>query len=724
MKKIFTQKTLKYVLILSFISSNLSNLLGNTPTSKPLNGRVTDSANSRSIPTVNVMINELGIGDVSDENGEYEFLNLASGLYTLTFSHIGFESKTISVNYPQQTKIEIQLEESFFQMDQVVVTSTRTEKIHRNVPVATEVITKKDIHDSGAMDVGELLAQRSGISISNTVTGESVVSLMGMDGKYVLILLDGRPVTGKFNGRVSLDQIPTNLLKKVEIIKGPNSALYGSEAMGGVINFITEDADTKTNYSITSRFSSGDGSFNPVDKDAGRRNVRINVSRRWKDISIHGDLDYHVINMDDENLHINVDDIKKVTSRSWLKWDVKANHKIALDFTYYGDSEANKTSTVEAVTHVNRINPIVEYSWNVNDVWKLDQSLRFSSYIRSYDQKRPWGTPISSDTTGELESEYELNIIRVKEKSTLNLGTEIVNADYISNRILSGQRSLRSRSVFGQYDFKPFSNINTVVGTRLDNNNEVGTVLSPRLAIMANFGMRWKLRSTVGKGFRMPAFVDRYIDWTHEAFGYHIIGNPDLKPEKSTGYTLGLEYYHPLVYQISIMVYRTNFTNMINDYVVEPNVFSYENIDRVQYNGMEIQGRWTISNSWITSWGMNYIDNRDMSTWGLIPNTKPFSMSFRVSYQHPKNRFKASLRTKFTGSYFTHEYLPELGDFEKSDIPRKPFTITEVTSSYKILPTLTLFGGIKNLTDITDEVHGPFIGRRYFIELNLNIHGE
>ena len=112
------------------------------------------------------------------------------------------------------------MEETLLQMNDVVVTSTRTGYLLRDVPIATEVISSKEINESGAITVGELISQRAGVSKSVNVDGGVIFNLLGLDSRYILILKNNQPITGKFNNRVDLDQISTNRIKKIEIIYG------------------------------------------------------------------------------------------------------------------------------------------------------------------------------------------------------------------------------------------------------------------------------------------------------------------------------------------------------------------------------------------------------------------------------------------------------------------------------------------------------------------------
>ena len=197
-----------------------------------VSGRVVDLMTGQPLRAVNVMVVGTGRGDATDEHGNFTIAGLPKADITLFISSIGHEDQRLRLSLPLNVPLIVRLRETFFQMDEIVVTGTRTDKILKDVPVPTEVISRQDILDSGARDMGELLAQRSGATVGAGVDGGTTVNLLGIDARYVLILVDGQPVSGKFNNRINLDQLSTANVDKVEIIKGPSSAVYGSEAMG------------------------------------------------------------------------------------------------------------------------------------------------------------------------------------------------------------------------------------------------------------------------------------------------------------------------------------------------------------------------------------------------------------------------------------------------------------------------------------------------------------
>ena len=121
-------------------------------------------------------------------------------------------------------------------------------------------------------------------------------------------------------------------------------------------------------------------------------------------------------------------------------------------------------------------------------------------------------------------------------------------------------------------------------------------VINPRIGMMYSIDKNWKLRTAWGKGFRAPSFMERFIDWNHAQFNYSVQGNSQLKPEISNGTTLGVEYTDPSRHQISLMLYHTDFSNLINDYVIQPGLLSYQNIESATFSGLELMHQWKVSN--------------------------------------------------------------------------------------------------------------------------------
>ena len=209
-----------------------------------IDGKVIDIDTGLPIINVEITSPKTNFGTTSNEYGNFK-IDDKINLKLLEFNHIAYETKTINLNNIDSS-IVITLKESLIQMDDVVVTSMRSGYLLRDVPVSTEIISKKEISSSGAVTIDELMSQRAGVSSSVNVDGGSIFNLLGLDSRYILVLKDGQPITGRFNNRVDLSQISLNRVQKIEITKGPGSALYGTDAMGGIINIITDYNETES----------------------------------------------------------------------------------------------------------------------------------------------------------------------------------------------------------------------------------------------------------------------------------------------------------------------------------------------------------------------------------------------------------------------------------------------------------------------------------------------
>ena len=180
---------------------------------------------------------------------------------------MGLLSTTPSpANEPEEVMLDE--DEDSMMLETVVVTGSRTEHLLAEAPVATQVITREDIEDSGAQNAADLIEEQPGISIERSYRG-SGVQLQGLDAKYVLVLVDGARIPGRIGGAIDLERISVENIERIEIVKGPSSALYGSDSLGGVVNIITRSsqkpllAETHLTY----------GSFNALDL-SGQAGIR------------------------------------------------------------------------------------------------------------------------------------------------------------------------------------------------------------------------------------------------------------------------------------------------------------------------------------------------------------------------------------------------------------------------------------------------------------------
>ncbi|UCH64096.1 MAG: TonB-dependent receptor [Fidelibacterota bacterium] len=692
--------------------------------STPITGRVLDLVTGQPVVGVNMIVVGTHYGDATDKWGNFTIPGFPPGDVTLLASAIGYEDIQIQVQLPLDAPLTIRLRETFFQMDEVVITGTRTNKIFRNVPVATEVISRQDVLDSGARNMGELLEQRSGISINPGVEGGQTVNLLGIDSKYILIMVDGQPVTGKFNNRISLDQISTTIVDKVEIIKGPSSAMYGSEAMGGVINIITRRRMSAAPLAVRSRFTGSHEGWNPFYLDHGKRDFRLNLDQDWKNLRLQLDVDALWANVDKSIKYIDVDRYNKLAFRSDLTWQLEPTHVLDFRLNRFGTTEENLLRSqdfVAATTEIERSTVLLEHRWQVSPALHLNTVGRQDLYERQFSRLNEGTTK-----TRENEMEAEVNLVYETTTATVNTGAELGRDIYSNERVSGGSHRRDLIGIYLQAEWQPLSDLVLIIGARVDDNNEITPIYSPRLAAMYTLTERWKLRTSWGKGFRMPSFMDRYMDWSHLQYGYAIVGNLDLEHETSEGVNLGLEYYHPGVYQVNVIAYHNRFVNMIDDFLLEPGLFTYKNIGQVRFNGLEIQGRWNVSRSWLMSWGYNYVNNQivksqDLTEGEPVPNTQPHIAMMRLSHKHSGGRISQALKAKFIAPYQASSFDPELGRHIKKEHAPQP--VVDYDVRVRLVSWLSLGIGMQNVLNYTDDEYGPFIGRTFYLELGTALRG-
>ena len=687
-----------------------------------LTGTVLDNRNGSPISLVNVYDTASGYGETTDENGRFSFLLNNQEKAELTFSHVAYETHH-QVFDASETDIIVKMNETLIQLDNIVVTSTRSGYLLRDVPVATEVIGKKEISESGAITVNDLLQQRAGVSTSANVDGGAIFNMLGLDSRYILILKDGQPITGQFNNRVDLNHISTNRLKKIEITKGPGSAVYGTDAMGGVINIITEDLKNSPSLTISYRASSFGGTPKQIYNDPINSIIKSNITIPFKGFNITSDLTYQHFTKGQQFEYISADQIDKINFNNELNWYLK-KHSFKLSHSKYDQVDEGATTLSSGTvlytnkTNVDRSQLTLNHKWNFQDNFSIEQTIRNANYTRNYKVNDRDGSTSTEDATKEKNNEYELLFNRSFEKLAYNGGLEFSKPEYKSNRITGGAQQKEIFGFFNQIAWNFSSSINVISGLRLDSYGDT-TVISPRLALSYNKNDNWIYRFAYGHGFRAPSFMESLINWDHLQFGYKVEGNPNLEPEISKGFTIGAEYRNNNNMQLSTLLYHNTFSNLIKDFAVEPGLLSYRNIEKAYFTGLEIISKWAINSRISSSFTFNYVRNEDENN-EQIPNTIPLSIGGRLSYYPENQKLLYAFNFKGTGKYSPQEFVPSSGEYQSSNISVKSYLIFDAQIIYKITPSYQVVFGAKNIGNHTNQSYGPYIGRTAYVEVTTN----
>lgn len=690
-----------------------------------IRGKVIDQTSGKPIKDVEITIPGTRIGVISDAEGFFK-IEHQSKEKKIQLSHIAYENQYMTLN-EIDTAIVVKLKESLLHMEDIVVTSMRSGYLLRDVPVSTEVISKKEISSSGAITVDEIMSQRAGVSSSVNVDGGAIFNLLGLDSRYILVLKNGQPITGRFNNRVDLSQISLNRVQKIEITKGPGSALYGTDAMGGIINIITDD-DSSEEYNLSYRATTFGSNLSQIKTEPINNVLSGNIVYPIKNFIIYSDITFQNFFKGQQFEYISADEIDKTNTNTELRWILNNRHLFFLNIQTFNQNDNGSTRTAfgdvlfNNSTKIARSQVSFKYDWNYSENAKLEQSFRISNYRRNYSVINKDNEIYKKDLTKEKDIEYEVMYTKSYPKFNLVYGMEFSRPEYISDRIIGGNQLFYQNGVFIQTDIDIFENIDFVTGIRVDRFQDT-VVVSPRLAISYKSKNNLKFRGAYGSGFRSPSFMESLIDWEHVQFDYRVIGNQNLKPEVSKGLTLGAEYTNNSNFQLSILIYKNNFKNLIEDYSIEPGVLSYRNISIAKFSGFELTSKWAIGSKASLSNTYNYVENVDGND-KTIPNTIPHSLGSRFSLSFLQNTMLLSLITKISGSYYPQEFDPGSGDYISTNKAVNTSIVSDFIIQYTLSGENKIKFGLKNLGNYTNSTYGPYIGRVAYLEIQKSINNN
>ncbi len=255
--------TLKLILI-SAIAMLLPAVAMAAPSDANINGHVIDAETGEHLPYCLITLPGTSLSCLTDASGHYVIRDLHPGRYTLSASYTGFvtEQRTVDIRPDQTLEVNFELHVDAFMLDQVVVTSSKSETKRRESPSLVNVTPGRLLVDVGACSLADGLDFQPGVRVENDCQncGFTQVRINGLDGHYSQILMNSRPVFSALAGVYGLEHIPANMIDRIEVMRGGGSALFGSSAIGGTINIITKDPQVNTamlSHTLTSIGISG-----------------------------------------------------------------------------------------------------------------------------------------------------------------------------------------------------------------------------------------------------------------------------------------------------------------------------------------------------------------------------------------------------------------------------------------------------------------------------------
>jgi len=664
---------------------------------------------SDSIPPsgVSVALKGTTLGAVADNSGFYSIAKIIPGTYTVRISLLGYETLENTVVIKAGKNIsDFLLLETNINLNEVVITGTRTEKTLKNVPVVTQVISGRQMLNMGITTVtGALQTMVPGIDVSQFGTRASI-TMQGMDAKYVLFLVDGERIAGEVNGDIDYSMLNMENVERIEVIKGASSSLYGSNAIGGVINIITKRISESFEGKFYSRYSECNELFSGggVSFKKGILGSRTSANySRTDGYDNTPESQYEWTQSPYSSYSIN------------QKFELTPSSKfILIPYFGYYQFERGNVSARPAHDLYQDINMGVKGNYYLGK-----NSVNFSYYRDRYntytvlEQLNDQRNRVSYDIIQTLRTQANFQI---SDNNSIIAGLEYNYESLYSIRNEGGLKGEGEAVFYIQEDLRLGERWNIVGGIRGSHHSSYGFNAAPKISVMFRQGS-FNFRTSAGTGFRSPSLKELYMNFDH--FGeWYIIGNTELKPESSRYISGSAEYSRPWN-NTSVTVYRNSLTDMITDRWLPDSAQmtrQYQNIASATVYGADFMSKQKIAKGVWLSAGYSYVNSHDNQTSLQLYGTTKHSGNVSADYNFRKKNysFTAQLYCKIMGEKF-YEITEEKTYIDK------PYTNWRVTISqeYKWLRVST---GVDNIFNLVIPQNVNFIspGRRFFIGLNLD----
>ena len=661
--------------------------------------------------------------------------------------------------------------------DTIFVTANKSERQVRNISVPISIINAKTIIQSGNTRLSDVLREQTGITLTSGFgTG---IQLQGLNPDYTIILIDGEPLIGRTAGVLDLNRIAVGNIKKIEIVKGPSSSLYGSEAMAGVINIIT-DKSSNNSFSTNIRY----GSYNTLDGN-------FSIAKKLK--KIQSQTFYNYYSTDGFSVRPNsnkrfITPISRSTFTQNLKYNISEKTTIDGNFRYNQEriksiiAVANNGTTIYSNGNEknNDINGSIVLNHQFNTRLKTKLNTYYTQFESSQDLLTLSGSPYNdffkqSFKRVENQTEWKLNKYI---NSTFGLGWvgEQVNSSRYDN--VDSAKNNDIKYIYNQWEWNNGEKIVVNAGFRFDDNKNYASALSPKLSFLYKLNSKIRFKLSAGRGFKAPDFRQLYLNFTNAAAGgYSVFGAVEaqkvinklnelgqignlysnyyqlkkLEPEYATGIHFSAEWEPIYGHEYQIQFFRNDINNLIDvqqvgNYTSGSQIYSYLNIKNAFTTGFEIETKHKLNNHFNTGFGYQflitgdkdqinnikqgivYTKNHDgtsrklnMSDYVGLPNTSMHRFQAKLNYENQKGFFfniRAIYRSKWAVANTNGNEVYDNGDqFGKGYI-----TINSSLGKF-YNNGLSIQIGTDNLNNYLDGINLPNLpGRTFYAVLKYSIN--
>ena len=697
-----------------------------------VSGQVVDENTGDGLPLATISVTGLGWGTVCDMKGYFKVEVPVNQPAELTVRSVGYETKTLVLESDVTGNLVVRLKKSLLNLDEVTVTGTRTEKTVAETPVMTRIVPSEVLQRNDFESMIDVLEYNiPGLRFNTDPRGNNI-QVQGLENSYILILVDGERLSTTPGGPIDFDRLTTANIKKIEVLKGAASALYGSSAMGMVINIITDIPKRPLEGWAKVRY----GKYNDLQLDAG-------VGMKYK--GFYAQTLFNRTSSDGYDLtpetpeSFTENPSHHMTIEEKLGWNNQYSRITVKGSLYWGEVENPWEST--APTHYRSLTKTLQVNAEhaFNDRYKLYGTYAGDFYTRKTvydflylpDSTNAW----SHEQTVRLVDEFKPwdNLVIVK-------GFEW-NGTKNYNKMQYGKektiRDMDDANLFAQADWMITDRLGVIGGFRYTHNSEFGSAFTPKINLMYSPG-NFKIRAGYSRGFKTPGLTELYSDFNMGSVS-HNIGNPDLKADHSDYFSVSGEYTWQGRLMLTAELYQNTVDNKINSYNVDiedpkpgelGTELRYENVKGVRIRGAEATATYYPVSALLLRTSYAFCDALNKETGLQLSGNSKHAMNWSASLHGKllKHEGAVTLSGRWDSKRISKSRRTETDDsgqeVEVITTRTKPgYTMWKLTAQYtpwtwKYM-RLSVTGGVDNLFDFVDTsiIYDP--GRRFFGSLIL-----
>lgn len=760
-------------LIITFLF--LSSIATQAQQTFEINGKV--SSDTEAIPFATVLLENTSKGIIADADGNFSIKDVAPGSYTLVASFVGYRSQKKKITI-SNSDITVNFNLDNDALDEIVITGTRTEKRRTDSPVIVNLINSKTLQQVTATDLSEGLRFQPGLRVETDcqTCNYTQIRMNGLQGGYSQILINGRPIFSPLTGLYGLEQIPVNMIERIEVVRGGVSALYGSSAIGGTVNVITKiPKQNGHNLGYTYESIDGDATQSLLNGNATVVNKDFNsganffVSQRKRTAyDANGDNFSEMPELKDNSFGVNA--FYRPSENSKLELSLSSLYEYR-----YGGEMVDKPAYLAQQSeerHHHVFMASLDYQINFNN----DRSALIF-YYGGQRTDRDHYTGIIPDDEMEAQNFYADPPYGISEVTTHQGGAQVNHklddfiggttvltggAEYVYDHVFDEinlynyfiNQTTRNLGVFVQNDWDISESLNFLSGFRIDKHNLVDhAIFSPRMSLLYKLKETTQFRIGWGTGFRAPQAFDTDLHIAFAGGGVsRITLADDLFEERSNSFTASVNYDKASEHFIAGFTIEGFYTHLKDAFYQYPlgqdefgERFEKRNGSGATVKGITLEARANFDYLFEVEAGFtlqsSLFDQAIENINGLEKKREflrtPNDYGYATFSYTPTKKFNLSANVVYTGQMeIVHVAGENTGQTIDEYYKTPSFTELSFRAGYifdisKVSTSLELFGGVKNVTnsyqndfDIgknrdSDYIYGPAAPRSLFLGLTI-----